>query len=575
MAASDMSTATPACPLTWPQQRRNLILFALSIGMNYLAAPVLYIGITQASLCDKLKAATKTANIPATLFFAMTAMPALIAWASPRVSALKRNLTICYCLCGAMLASLAIALRLDLPNEFKIGMVILQGGVSGAVMPAATAYLWEAVGRGSEESRRGLALGLAFGMGPILAVIGSLGQAVLLGGKFFAWEFAKSEGLDGFVTLFAAGVPMMLLAILFGQLMIIPPPEKEAEREPLSEVVGLLVALPAMLGSVYLMFRADMLQNLANVQNAFRVPEGLASAVLGLQSAEGGGSSGLPLNELVGGLGTEAAGQQHIAEILLQQEVCRGVGLGLAAVSAVAFIYHFRSILRQRTLLLATLVTILVYSGNMIPSNMNLYSAEALARVRTSTSDESADADGAASNGKDAKAKNDKDLPAQYAGLQNTLRFSFKVAAGLFLGWLLTRTNPRAGILATSLIFMAAPLWAIFATGPWYLVAFGIYGAGELVGVYAPNYIVSASPPGELRKNTAFMTLLMMPAAPAGYLYGTIVDAAKNKGWTYAGMSSATLGFRLSFLVCAGFILAGMILAATTLPKRPRSDGAG
>ena len=92
------STVEPssACPLTWPQQRWNLILFAVCTGTQYLAAPVLYVGITQASLCDHLGADARTSNLPGTLFFAMTAMPALLAWLSPRVSSLKRNLSLCY-----------------------------------------------------------------------------------------------------------------------------------------------------------------------------------------------------------------------------------------------------------------------------------------------------------------------------------------------------------------------------------------------------------------------------------------------------------------------------------------------
>lgn len=507
------------CPLTWPQQRRNLVLFALGIGMNYLAAPVLYVGITQSSLVDKLGGSTKTANLPATIFFAMTAIPALYAWMWPGVAALKRNLTICYSLCALMLGAVAVALRMDVSNSFKIGMVILQGGVSGAVMPAATAYLWEAVSRGSDESRRGLALGMAFGMGPILAVIGSLGQAALLGGRFFGWEFPKGEGLDGYMLLFAAGVPMMGLAVLFGLMLIIPQPERDAEREPVSQVVGLLFALPAMLASVFLNFRADVVDEMI---------------VKGESMSSGG----------------------NLDALLQNPGLLRGLSYAFAAVSAAGFIYHFRSIFRQRTLLVATLVTILVYCGNMMPSNMNLYSAEALKSSATSV---------------DADSQQDVDLPTKYAAMQNTLKFSFKVFAGLLLGWLLTRTNPRAGIVATSAVFLVAALWAMIATGPWYLLAFGIYGAGELIGVYAPNYIVSASKPGELRKNTAFMTLLMMPAAPAGVLYGTLVNMSKERGWTWNGMNPATFGFRLSFLVAAGLILSGILLALAMLPKTPRA----
>ncbi len=476
-----------ACPLSWPEQRRNLVVFAACTGIQYLAAPVLYVGITQASLCDRLDADARTANLPATLYFAMTAMPALIAWLSPRVASLKRNLTLCYSITAAMLATMAATLALPVSHSVKLAMVILQGGVSGAVMPAAIALLWEAIGRGSDESRRGLALSLAFGAGPVLAVIGSMGQTVLLGGESFGVRFRGVDYPWNFVILFGAGAPTLGLAAALSQWLIVPPAEREPDREPVGAVAGLLVGLPLMFLAVYLMHAA-----------AERADESL-----------------------------------------------RRWGYASSLAAAAAFVYHFRTILRQRVLFWATLVTILVYAGNVIPSNMNLYSEYALG-----------------------------DIPEKYAGVQNSLRFGFKVVAGALLGWLLTRTNPRAGILATSAVFLAAQVWAMFVTGPWYLVAFGIYGAGELVGVYAPNYIVSASRRDDLRRNTAFFTMLMVPAAPTGYLYGAIVDLTQSAGWTALGLTSAALGFRLSFLACALLILTGIVLAVATLPKQPGRDSA-
>src|SRR5690606_6237604 len=94
--ARPSSGPADTCPLAWPQQRRNLLVFAACTGMQYLAAPVLYVGITQASLCDRLDADARTSNLPATFYFAMTASPALIAWLSPRIASLKRNLVLCY-----------------------------------------------------------------------------------------------------------------------------------------------------------------------------------------------------------------------------------------------------------------------------------------------------------------------------------------------------------------------------------------------------------------------------------------------------------------------------------------------
>ena len=101
MSKQPTAETLSVCSLTWPDQRWNLILFAVCTGLQYLTAPVLYVGITQASLCDRLGADARTANLPGTLYFAMTAMPAVIAWVSPRVSSLKRNLTLLYgSMCG-------------------------------------------------------------------------------------------------------------------------------------------------------------------------------------------------------------------------------------------------------------------------------------------------------------------------------------------------------------------------------------------------------------------------------------------------------------------------------------------
>jgi MFS family permease len=407
---------------------------------------------------------------------------------------------------------LSLSLLLDLPDRVKIGMVILQGGVVGAVMPAATAYLWEAVGRGTDESRRGLAMGMAFGGGPLLAVIGSMCQSALLGGRFFFWEFPGAAYPWNFVILFGAGVPMMLLGIVFGQLLIIPPEEREPQRQPVSQVFGALIGVPAMAMFFFWMY-------LAELDRPMIIDTAQAAGLFRSQSPGSGTLMEIP---------------SHFLRLL---------GFISLSVSMVALAYHFRAILNQRILLLATLVTLLVYCGNMIPPNMNLYSTEALG-----------------------------DVPARYAGVQNTLRFSFKMVTGIFLGWLLTKTNPRAGILVTSLIFLASQIWAIFVTGPLYLIAFGLFGAGELVGAYAPNYLVFASRKEDLRKTTAFMTMLMAPAAPVGYLYGSIVDIAKKNEWTAFGMNSATLGFRLSFAVCAMFILSGIVLALVALPKHPRGE---
>ena len=73
-------------------------------------------------------------------------------------------------------------------------------------------------------------MGMAFGAGPLLAVIGSFFQRALIGGPFFFWRFDGLEYPWGFVILFGMGVPMLIIAIVCGQMLIIPPPEREPER---------------------------------------------------------------------------------------------------------------------------------------------------------------------------------------------------------------------------------------------------------------------------------------------------------------------------------------------------------
>ena len=47
-------------------QRRNLLIFASCVALQYLAAPVIYVGITQAALLKQLGANTRL-GIPGTV----------------------------------------------------------------------------------------------------------------------------------------------------------------------------------------------------------------------------------------------------------------------------------------------------------------------------------------------------------------------------------------------------------------------------------------------------------------------------------------------------------------------------
>jgi MFS family permease len=416
------------CPLSRPAQTRNLLLFAACTGLVYLTGPISYVGPTQASLCRELGSSDATANLPKTLYLALTVSPVVFAWLVPYVAWLKCNLMICFGVTAAAQAGVALTLLAPVLPNVKIVAVILQSGLAGILMPSAIAFLWELVGRGVSESRRGLAMSLAFGVGPLLAVIGSLGSQWLLSGELAGTAFPRN-----FVFLYGAAAPIMALAAILVSRFVVPLPAQDAVRRPFVQAV-------------------------------------------------------------FGGL------------------------------------WDFLS---DRLLLTATIVTILIYTGNTIDSNLNLYSKEVYG-----------------------------DAPMLHAGNQNAMRFGFKMIAGLLLGWVLTRTNPKVGLLLTAITFVGSLLWALVAPPAWYVLVFGIYGAGELVGAYAPNYILSASRQEDLRRNMAFVTMMMAPAAPAGYLFGTISDV-------FGKQYGKAVGFQISFAVCAALMAAGILLAIVALPARP------
>ena len=52
------------CPLSRAQQTRNILLYASIIALVYLGAPVLYVGMTQASLLDRLGHSKSVSNVP-------------------------------------------------------------------------------------------------------------------------------------------------------------------------------------------------------------------------------------------------------------------------------------------------------------------------------------------------------------------------------------------------------------------------------------------------------------------------------------------------------------------------------
>src|SRR4051794_27881360 len=113
------------CPLSAREQTRNVLLYSFNTGMIYLASPVIYVGIVHAALCEQMDASDTVANLPSTMYFAMSPMPILIAWLFPFVRSLKRVVVICFALAALMGALVALTVVLPTPNALKITALVV------------------------------------------------------------------------------------------------------------------------------------------------------------------------------------------------------------------------------------------------------------------------------------------------------------------------------------------------------------------------------------------------------------------------------------------------------------------
>jgi len=216
-------------------QRRNVLLYVLKWCLVYLAAPVLYVGFVQAGLCKRLGASDFVANLPSSAYLLLAAFPIIIAWAVPQVRYLKLVMTIGYVITGAMGAITAAVLWLPVPDWIRIAVVIGHGAVVACSSGTAWAFEWELLGRGVSESRRGTMFAMAFSIGPLFAVVGSLGAQLVITDEIFGWTPSFWREIPypiNYTVLYATTLPLMFLAAFCVNSYLVPLPAVEVQRRP-------------------------------------------------------------------------------------------------------------------------------------------------------------------------------------------------------------------------------------------------------------------------------------------------------------------------------------------------------
>lgn len=420
------------CPLSPADQTRNVLIVAANTALSYLAAPVSYVDAYHTALLNDLQKdaglqpSDALSNLPAAAYMVFTVLPVLVAWAFPQIRLLRRIVTCCYLTMAFAGALVAAALLLPLPWWLQAAFVIGHGAVMGGARTVGVAIEFEVLGIAVSPRRRGQALGLAYGLGPVLAVVGNLL------GQWLLDKEARPFPVN-FAAVFGVSVPVFALIALCSSRLVIPLPEHEMPRQP-------------FLAGVF------------------------------------------------GGFG------QFIG---------------------------------QRVVLLAVVLSILIFSGYQIINNMTLYAGVLF-----------------------------RSDPSDTAGYQKAVLYTFKVLMGLSMGWLLTRSSPRSAVLISAAFGLGSVLFAIVAPPAVYLLSFGLLGGGQLFGIYITNYVLNCAPKALMRRYMAFMMLTAMPAAPAGAIYGAISDY-------FGELYDKQFGFQMSFAAAASLIAAGILLALF-LPARPK-----
>lgn len=177
-----------------PQDDRyNGWVFTLCYALIFFSAPVIYVGVVQATLLDKLGASATVANLPASTYMLGQIAPLFFSWLVPY--RLERSMVVWSNLVtAAVIAMVCLLLTLPAPPELRIGAVVLQGLLQGLSSSTSFVFMVQCLRRGTSEAGLALTLKRTFGLTPLLAVGGSLGAQYVLNPGFailpYPYDFA-------------------------------------------------------------------------------------------------------------------------------------------------------------------------------------------------------------------------------------------------------------------------------------------------------------------------------------------------------------------------------------------------
>lgn len=224
------------CPLPANVQRRNILCFAAFWGVYYLGAPVTYVGLPHANLVKQLGNNDVVSNLPSAVYLWLSIVSVLTAWLFPHPRYLKPIGLIAVLVMASITAAVAVVLWAGVSPGFATGIVIAHAAVFGAANGVLLTAMWDSLKRGASTSRRGAAMGLAFGVGPLLACVGALFQDALFDGKLLGGHSFGLEFPHNYAVMFAAVSPLMLVAGFAFSKFTLPPTSEARSESPMAEI---------------------------------------------------------------------------------------------------------------------------------------------------------------------------------------------------------------------------------------------------------------------------------------------------------------------------------------------------
>ncbi len=217
---STLEAEVPTAQITPEADRKNGLIFIAHNGLLYFAAPVVYVGVVQAALADKLGASAMVANLPASAYLLGALAPLILSFVLPH-RLVRATSVLAYVVTATLLGVVCILLFSPVSDTVRLAAVIGQGLIQGFSAYTSQVYTFQCLKRGTTPKGSAWAFKWAFTLGPILAVAGSLWAQFVLGGGIdwlpYPYDFA---------LLYMIGAPCMgAAAFLCSRYRLVDVPE--------------------------------------------------------------------------------------------------------------------------------------------------------------------------------------------------------------------------------------------------------------------------------------------------------------------------------------------------------------